>query len=393
LINASDFDKLLKEELNIGAYAGVPDSVLKHFCDYLYGAYGISKQHLICANEGNCIAFGVGAYLATGKIPCVYMQNSGLGNAVNPLLSLSSPEVYRIPLMLLVGWRGAAGEKDEPQHISQGRRTSQMLELIDIPYETIDGTCGISDVREKVKKLNPRLSEGQSVAFLVKKNVFLSKGDSVCGPRNGIAENTCTPPHLIREKALRRILERYPKDLFVATTGVTSRELFEMRDSLGQGHSNDFLNVGAMGHASAIALGLALHHSAERVWCLDGDGAALMHMGAMAVIGANAAKNLVHVLFNNEAHESVGGLPTVGGSADFVKTARACGYEKALRVESEDDLSGAFRVVDTSPGLIFMEIKIKIGSRADLGRPNLAPTAGKEAFINRIRGQKEETQI
>jgi phosphonopyruvate decarboxylase len=321
------------------------------------------------------------------------MQNSGIGNAVNPLLSLSSLEVYRVPLLLLIGWRGAVGETDEPQHMSQGKRTPQMLDLLDIPYQILDESSSISDIRNEVKELNEHLSKKRSIAFLVKKNAFSSDyASAYCSERTAEKNARHTRP-LLRERALRRILERYPNDLFVATTGLTSRELFEMRDKFGQGHANDFLNVGAMGHASTIALGLALHHETERIWCLDGDGAALMHMGAMAVIGASRTANLIHVLFNNEAHESVGGLPTVGGRADFAKIAKACGYERVFRIEKEEELDEAFHAVDASRGLAFIEIKIRIGSRADLGRPKLSPSDGKEAFIGRVRGRKEGRQF
>jgi phosphonopyruvate decarboxylase len=369
--------------MNVGIYTGVPDSLLKNFCDYLYGVYGISKQHMICANEGNCIAFGVGAYLSSKKIPCIYMQNSGIGNAVNPLLSLSSPEVYKIPLVLLIGWRGAPGEKDEPQHVSQGKRTPQMLELMDIPYCIIDANSGISDICGEIGKLNKFLSEGQSIAFLVRKNAFAEDLKYRYYPAS--ITNCTHPERPIREKAMRRIIERYQNDLFIATTGFTSRELFEIRAGLGQGHSQDFLTIGSMGHSSTIALGLALHRDTERVWRLDGDGAALMHMGAMAIIGASGAKQLIHVLFNNEAHESVGGLPTVGGSVNFAKIAEACGYKEAFCIESEENLDEIFPAIDAARHSIFIEIKIKIGLHADLGRPNIKPEVGKDIFMLRVR--------
>jgi phosphonopyruvate decarboxylase len=377
MIDPVELDKFLREKLNVGMYAGVPDSLLKHFCNYLYSTYGIGPQNMICVNEGSGIAYSAGAYLASGKIPCVFMQNSGLGNAVNPLLSLVSPRVYRIPLVLIIGWRGEPGEKDEPQHHAQGEVTEQLLELLQIPHVIIDKNSTMPEIIGLTRGFSGILNQEKAVAFLVKKNAFTAHEKP-----HSASQNT-----LIRETFLYKIAERYPHDLFIATTGVTSRELFEVRERLGQSHTHDFLTVGSMGHASAIALGAAQsmeNKTAIRIWCLDGDGALLMHMGAMAMIGSSGVKNFVHVLLNNEAHESVGGLPTAGGMVDFLRIAEGCGYEIALRVSKMEDLSSVFSAIESARRLAFIEVKIRTGTRPELGRPTISPEDGKNAFRKEI---------
>jgi phosphonopyruvate decarboxylase len=377
MIDPVELDKFLREKLNVGMYAGVPDSLLKHFCDYLYNTYGIGPQNMICVNEGSSIAYSSGAYLTSGRIPCVFMQNSGLGNAVNPLLSLSSPQVYRIPVVLIIGWRGAPGEKDEPQHHAQGEVTEQLLELLQIPYVIIDKNSTMPEIISLTHRFSGILNQEKAVAFLVKKDTFIAHVKP-----HSTSQNT-----LIRETFLYKIAERYPNDLFIATTGVTSRELFEVREQLGQSHAHDFLTVGSMGHASAIALGVAQfmeNKAAIRIWCLDGDGAALMHMGTMAMIGSSSVKNFVHVLLNNESHESVGGFPTVGGMVDFLQIAEGCGYEIALRVSDPKDLSTVFSAIESAQRLVFIEVKIRTGTRPELGRPTISLQGSKNAFRREV---------
>jgi phosphonopyruvate decarboxylase len=387
MIEARKFDDYLRKELGVGLYTGVPDTVLRPFCNYLYEAYGISAQNMICVNEGSSIAYGSGAYLAGGKIACVFMQNSGLGNAVNPLLSLAAPEVYRVPLVLLIGWRGAPGENDEPQHISQGRKTEEMLRMMRIPYLILDENSGMADLAQQASEFAGLLREGYCVAFLAKKNAFANDGglDS-----NETGLRATGPDKLNREMVLQKIAERYAGDYFVATTGLTSRELYEVREKLVQGHDHDFLTVGSMGHASAIALGAALHLNPgghRRIWCLDGDGAALMHLGAMATIGTSAVGDFIHVLLNNEAHESVGGLPTAGGKVDFLRIAEGCGYDLARRARSEDELRAVFSEIEAAAGrLFFLEIKTGMGSRRNLGRPAQSPLDSGMAFARALKG-------
>ena len=310
-------------------FTGVPDSHLKALCDYLMDIYGIDpKHHIIAANEGNAAALAAGYHLATGKVPVVYLQNSGLGNIVNPVASLLCDRVYGIPVVFVIGWRGEPGVHDEPQHIYQGAVTLKLLEDMDIRSFVIGKETADEEVQTAMEEFRPLLAAGKSVAFVVRKG--------------GLTYNSSIQYQnrfsLCREEAIRHIVRAAGEDPIVCTTGKASRELFEVREQNGQGHQYDFLTVGSMGHASSIALGIALQKPERRVWCIDGDGAALMHMGAMAVIGVNAPKNLVHVIINNGAHETVGGMPTVMGSVDLPAVARACGYHHAVCVETKEEL-------------------------------------------------------
>ena len=387
MISPKEFDNFLKNKFDADSYFGVPDSVLAQFCGYLVNTYGISERHVVGINEGNCVALSAGRYLATGRPSCVYMQNSGLGNCVNPILSLTSEHVYNIPVVYIIGWRGAPGETDEPQHITQGSRTTRLLELLDIEYVIIDKTCCISRLHEVTEKFKLLLDTGKSVCFLIKKGSFSSV--RYLPPK----QKTGAEFVLIRENALENILTAFPHDTFVCSTGMISREVFEIREKHNMSHSGDFLVVGSMGHASAIALGAASSAGRQfgRVWCLDGDGAVLMHMGSLAAIGASDVSDFLHVVFNNASHESVGKIPTVAGQLDLYAIAAACGYDKTFIVETQDDLFALLDIINSAQqghiGKIFVEVRIKIGSRSDLGRPTISPNDGKEQFMKRIKQQ------
>lgn len=356
-------------------FCGVPDSLLSPLCDYLMDSYGISDKHIITANEGNAAALAAGYHLATGKIPVVYLQNSGIGNIVNPLMSLLDREVYAIPCIFIVGWRGEPGKPDEPQHVAQGKATIQMLEDAGLHVIVVDAESSEVAFKEDLDSKRSYLAKGQSVAIVVKKGTFESVAKMKY--RN---DNT-----LLREEALECIVEASGEDVIVSTTGKLSRELFEIRERRGQSHKYDFLTVGSMGHSSSIALGIALQKPHTRVWCLDGDGAALMHMGSMAVIGSQAPKNLIHVVVNNAAHESVGGLPTVAGTVDLPAIARACGYSCAISVSAKDELAQCLPGIKACESLSFLEIKAAIGSRNDLGRPTSTPVENKQLFMDYLR--------
>ena len=294
----------LIQRLGSDYYVGVPDSQLKALCNALMHTYGIDGQHhVIAANEGNAVAMAAGYHLATGKVPVVYMQNSGEGNIINPVASLLNERVYAIPCIFIVGWRGEPGVHDEPQHIFQGQVTLRLLEDMGIECFVLSADTTEEALREQMVKWQPRLSAGQSVAIVVRKGALTYDGKVEYHN-----DNT-----LLREEAIRCITDVSGEDVIVSTTGKASRELFEIREAKGQDHRYDFLTVGSMGHASSIALGIALNKPNTRVWCIDGDGAVLMHMGAMALIGASKPQNLIHVVINNTAHETVGGMPTVAG--------------------------------------------------------------------------------
>ena len=364
------------EILGAEFYAGVPDSLLRPLCDYLMDAFGTDpRRHMIAANEGNAAALAAGYHLATGKVPVVYLQNSGEGNLVNPAASLLHRQVYGIPVIFVVGWRGEPGVHDEPQHVYQGAITLKLLEDLGIPAFVIGPETGDEEVREAMAGFRPLLAEGRDAAFVIRKG-GLTYGEKRTY-RNGYG--------LRREEAIRQIARAAGGDPIVSTTGKASRELFEIREALKQDHGRDFLTVGSMGHASSIALGVALHRPQERVWCLDGDGALLMHMGAMAAIGQGRPRNLIHIVLNNAAHESVGGLPTAAGGLDIPAIARACGYPCALTAETAGALDEALREAKARQDLCLMEVKCAIGARPDLGRPTTTPQENKRAFMERLQ--------
>jgi len=357
----------------IGIFAGVPDSLLKHLCAFL-DENCRDDEYIITANEGNAVALVAGYHLATGKIGAVYMQNSGLGNCVNPLTSLADREVYNIPMLLLIGWRGEPGTKDEPQHVKQGRITKGQLDLLEIPYEVLQADSDLDDILTKVFSSIKR--SNSPAALLIRKGTFAS------------CKVQAKPKPIIsfkREQALATILDLAdPDDLFVSTTGKTSRELFELRASRGESQ-RDFLTVGSMGHTSSIALGVALGNSKRRVICLDGDGSVIMHLGALPIIASLNPSNLVHILLNNCAHESVGGQPTVAGKMDFSAIASACGYQGYHLATDPDSLKDAWQNVIHSRGPQMLEIQLVIGSRENLGRPTNTPEQNKRAFMEAAR--------
>lgn len=360
------------ESNGVSFYTGVPDSQLKPLCNYLMNEYGVSDKHIIAANEGNAVAIAAGYNLSTGKVPCVYIQNSGLGNIVNPVTSLLNDKVYGIPCVFVIGWRGEPGIHDEPQHIFQGEITLTMLESMDIAYMVIDKDTTLSELESKMHTYKHLLDKGKSVAFVVRKNGF-SYEEKVVYKNNNLTT---------REDIIHTITSVTKEDIIVSTTGKTSRELFEIRENQKQSHKYDFLTVGSMGHSSSIALGVALNKPNTKVWCIDGDGAALMHMGSMAVIGERSPKNFRHVMINNGAHESVGGQPTVASNMKFGQIALGCGYKETYEVENLNDLNSVLNEIADKQGPIFIEVKSAIGSRENLGRPTKTPLENKEAFMS-----------
>jgi phosphonopyruvate decarboxylase len=359
-------------------FTGVPDSQLKPLCNYLINTYGISGKHIIAANEGNAVALAAGYHLSTGKIPCVYLQNSGLGNIINPVASLLDDNVYGIPCVFVIGWRGEPDVHDEPQHLFQGEITLGLLDVMGIAYMVIDKDTTEESLEERMSANRAVLASGKSVAFVVKKG-GLSYQDEVSYRNDNSTK---------REEIIRAITDVSNEDIIVSTTGKTSRELFEIREQNGQSHKYDFLTVGSMGHSSSIGLGVALNKPGIRVWCIDGDGAALMHMGAMAVIGERSPVNYVHVIINNGAHESVGGQPTVAGSIDFSKIALACGYKATFSAVDLNELKTVLAKINGLEGPILIEVKSAIGSRDDLGRPTTTPIENKNAFMDYLKDVK-----
>ena len=354
-------------------FTGVPDSQLKAMCDFLMETYGIDPEHhIIAANEGNCAGLAAGYHLATGKIPVVYMQNSGEGNIINPVASLMNDNVYGIPCIFVIGWRGEPGIHDEPQHVYQGKVTVPLLEVMDIVSMVVEKDTQIDEIRDMMDSWKPLLDKGKQVAFVIRKGAleYGSKPDY---------SNDFT---LNREEVLRHISKAAGEDPIVSTTGKISRELFEIREANGQGHKYDFLTVGSMGHCSSIAMGVAINKPNTTVWCIDGDGAAIMHMGAMAVIGSTGPKNMIHIVLNNLAHDTVGGMPTVASGTDMVGVAVACGYKAAARAETFEQLDSLLEDAKKSEGPVFIEVCCALGSRADLGRPTTTARENKENFMD-----------
>lgn len=358
-------------------FTGVPDSLLKNVCAYITDHF-VTERNVIAANEGAAVGLAAGYYLATKKIPVVYMQNSGLGNAVNPLMSLTDKEVYNIPLLLLVGWRGEPGVKDEPQHIKQGKVTLPLLEAMGIKYAIM--SQNETEFLSQLNYANFYMNEThEPFAFVIPKGTFeeykLQQDGEVILP-------------LKREAAIQLIASSLSKeDIIVSTTGMISRELFEYRTSAFMEHEKDFLTVGSMGHASQIALGIALEEKKCKVFCFDGDGSTLMHMGSLAIIGSLHPDNYVHVIFNNGAHDSVGGQPTVAFNIDLCKIAQACGYEAALSVSDSDSLCEALKRITYMHGPILLEVKVRKGARKDLGRPTTTPLQNKDTFMLFLNNQ------
>ena len=363
--------------INADFYAGVPDSQLKALCDELMRRYGADdpRHHIIAANEGNALALAAGYHLATGKTGVVYLQNSGIGNIINPLASLCHGKVYGIPVLLIVGWRGEPGIHDEPQHVFQGEVTLRLLEDMGVSCFVLSHDTTLEELENKLAEFRGMWAKGKQTAIVVCKGALTS----------GQTTQYRNANKLRREDILRHILAFSGADPVVSTTGKTSRELFELREAAGQRHSADFLTVGSMGHSSSIALGIALQMPKRRVWCIDGDGAALMHLGAMAVIGNTRPDNLIHIVINNAAHESVGGMPTGAHVLRLDKIAEDCGYPAVFHAETFHELYAALEEAVGKHRLCLIEAVSAIGSRPDLGRPTLSTAENKNSFMRALQ--------
>ncbi len=355
----------------IDFYAGVPDSLLKYFCAYITD-HADDRHHIIAANEGGAMGLAAGHYLATGRIPVVYMQNSGEGNIINPLASLTDPDVYNIPVLLVIGWRGQPGAHDEPQHVKQGKVTTGLLNVMGIDYTVLSKESDIAEPQVK-KAVEYMQSTRHCYALVVEKDTF-----DVYTLQH-VERNNLT---LSREDAIRTVAAALDeKDAIVSTTGMISRELFEYRTAMDKGHERDFLTVGSMGHASQIALGIALEKLDRRIWCFDGDGASIMHLGNMAIVAQKSLQNYVHVIFNNGAHDSVGGQPTIGLKIDLPAVARAVGYRHVYSCNSMIYLEELLDTIKGQDGPILLQVCVKKGNRKDLGRPTTTPIQNKEALM------------
>ncbi len=358
----------------IDCFAGVPDSLLKNICAYITDHFD-AAHNIIAANEGAAVGLAAGHYLATGQPACVYMQNSGEGNIINPLASLTDQEVYNIPVLLLIGWRGRPGVHDEPQHVKQGKVTTGLLNVMGVNYEVLSKEE--DKATKQIEKAAKALANKEVFALVIEKDTFEDY------KLQNVEVNDLT---MSREEAIQTVAAALgDKDCIVSTTGMISRELFEYRAAMSQGHERDFLTVGSMGHASQIALGIAMAKPDRKVWCFDGDGAAIMHMGSMAIVANKAPKNYVHVVFNNGAHDSVGGQPTVGLKIDLPAVAKAVGYKAIYSVETKEYLAELLNKVTVLEGPVLLEVRVKKGNRKDLGRPTTTPIQNKEALMDFLK--------
>ena len=377
MIHPEFFFNVCKKE-DVDFFSGVPDSLLKNICSYIADNTP-SENHIIAANEGNALAIGVGYHLSTGKVPLIYMQNSGLGNVINPLLSLADQDVYSVPLLMMIGWRGEPGVKDEPQHKKQGRVTVALLEAMEIPYKVLTADSNIEEAKVALKAmLSIAKKENKPCALLIKKGFFEDYK---------FQSDILYERPLYREQAIEIIVNNLNEpDIVVSTTGVASRELFEYREKLKSGHERDFLTVGGMGHVSQIALGIALQKKNRQVYCLDGDGSLIMHMGTLAINASMNCRNFKHIVFNNSAHDSVGGQPTVGDRIDIASIASNVGYQWVKMVSEESEIRLALNEMADVDTPALLEIQVKKGFRKDLGRPTTTPIQNKEIFMKFVAG-------
>lgn len=374
MVSVEKFYNTLKND-GVELFAGVPDSLLKDLCAYITDNSD-ARHNIITANEGAAVGIAAGHYLATGRIPVVYMQNSGIGNAVNPLMSLADDKVYSIPMLLIIGWRGEPGVHDEPQHVRQGEVTLPMLEAMQIPYAVLpDEDDSASTVTSRLLNDCGKLSKPH--ALIIRKGTF---------GKYKLKNKAVNDYPLSRENALKALINAIDKkSLIVSTTGKLSRELFEYREELKEGHRSDFLTVGSMGHSSSIALGIALEKPDRRIFCFDSDGAFIMHMGAITNIGKLKPANLIHVVFNNGAHESVGGQPTLGFEIDICAIARSCGYTDALSISTQKEMKELTEKLSKLSGPVLIELRVGVDSRENLGRPTSTPIENKEMFMQNLK--------
>lgn len=373
-VDARAFVEFLSSE-GIGSYYGVPDSLLKSLSAYLEeGERGV--RSLVCANEGSAIGMAIGEYVSSCRAACVYMQNSGIGNALNPLVSLAAQEVYSVPMLLLIGWRGEPGVPDEPQHALQGKITQDLLKDMGIPAVILDPNAWEQQISDLAMRMN---GEQRPVAAIVKKGFF---------EPFGCAKAFLNDASFKREELLAALLQSIgADDIVVSTTGKCSREVFELRDSQGQSHARDLLVVGGMGHASSIAFGIAQNLASHRVWCLDGDGALLMHAGSLVVIAQNHPARLRYVVNQNGVHESVGGQMNAAMGLDLQRYLLACGFDEVLVARHPDEVSACVQRMEEEEGKVALVLRSVSGARTELGRPTISPHDNLRDVMQAIRKQ------
>lgn len=355
MVNQKELFEAL-DGMGVDFFTGVPDSFLNDFCLYMTNNMTV-EQHVMAANEGNAIAIAAGHYIATGKLPLVYMQNSGIGNAINPLLSLTHNCVYGIPMLLVIGWRGDPAINDHVQHKKQGELTPVLMEDMDIPYVILDDDA---TVIEKFRWAADKTREISSpVALIAKKSILTQKEKKQEYPESSLMN---------REEAISAVIDVMGEDaIYLGTTGRATRELHEQLKQHGIVSGHEWQNVGSMGHVSSVALGIAISQPERCVVVFDGDAAAVMHMGSIATIGRYQPNNLIHVVLNNGVNESVGGQPSAGYVIDLSLIAKACGYHVlGSYIESRFALQSALKELEGVNGPVFIDIHVRQGIRSDM---------------------------
>lgn len=372
IISCEDFFEVLKKQ-GITFFTGIPDSTFKDWMSFLADNDKKKLENLVACNECEAIALAAGYHLATNKIGVVYMQNSGLGKTVNPLTSICDPEIYAIPILLLIGWRGEPGEIDAAQHKKMGKITLPLLELLQIPYSILEPD--LNKVETELKNAYSHFTKIKGpYAFIIKKNLF---------KKYETKKKIINEFELTRKRAINLIMENLNNDeIIVSNTGYISRELFEYRESRKKDHYKSFYNIGGMGCASSISLSIALHKPNKKVLVFDGDGSILMQMGALSTIGKSSPSNLIHIIFDNNAHESTGGQPTNSESVDFIEIALGCSYKSAILITTSERLISTIKSLSKMEGPILLLVKINLTLNTDLKRPNKKPTEYKKDLMN-----------
>ena len=378
MISCQSFFDILKK-YDFTFFTGIPDSTFKDWTKFLADKDGQKLQNIVPCNECEATAIATGYYLATKKIGVIYMQNSGFGKTINPLTSLCDPDVYSIPVLLLIGWRGEPGKVDEPQHKKMGKVLLPLLETLKVPYNVLEPD--VNQIENDCKKALIYFKNNQGpYAFIIRSNFF---------ENYPMKDKVQFNYELVRDEVINLILDNASEsDIIVSSTGYISREVYEYREARKKDHNKSFYNVGSMGCACSIGLSIALQKSDRRIIVLDGDGAIIMQMGAFTTIGKYSPSNFVHIIFDNNAHESTGGQPTNSATVNFVKIALAANYKRGKEIKTKKDLIDAIPEIKSEKGPIIFVIKIKMGTKPNLKRPEKSPIELKQDFIKNLTNVK-----
>ena len=354
MIEVNSLVSLLKKN-NCDFFTGVPDSVLKELSIKLQNKN--KKKHIIATNEGSAVSLGIGHYLSTKRVPCIYMQNSGLSNALNPLISIAHKRVYSIPLILVIGWRGSPRIKDEPQHNIKGEITENILKLLNIKYTILRSNNDLNKFDKQIKLAKKKSS---IVACLIEQGT-LTKNKKTNKKKDFY--------NLDKEIFLKTLLLTLKKNTkIISSTGFNSREIMYLRKKFKITNGRDFYMVGGMGHTSSVALGYSLSNK-KNVICIDGDGSLLMHLGSIKTAGTFANKNFKYILLNNNSHDSVGNQSTYANNVNFEKLSKSLGFKKFYSIKNKINLKKKIKTFLSEKELSFLEIKISNSKIKKLPRP------------------------